>query len=190
MALTTAGNGINASAVNCSQPAGVRALYIADAADITAVSLASTGDFVCTSIAPSAQFEEIQFKSQQCQITETMEKNEFGNSMNTIEIEADVTKFDKTQRRAFDEINKKCNLVGVAYLYDGRFMLIGVDNNLGVDGVRFESTGFEQTHERGIEGGNYAILRFQAMQTEPMYEYDGSGDSATTAALKVTWLKG
>jgi len=188
MALTTAGNGIAQGSIGCNVPAGVKALYVADAADVTGVTLAATGDFVATSISPSGQFEEIQFKQQQCQIAETMEKNEFGNSFNNIEIEADITKFDKTQRRAFQEINNKCNLVGVAELYDGRFMLIGVDNNLGIEGVKFEMTGFEQTHERGIEGGNYAIVKMMAKQTEPMYEYDGSGDSATTAALKRTWL--
>jgi len=190
MALTTAGNGIDSSGVPCNVPAGIKALFLADAADVTGLDFAATGDFVVTSITPSGQFEKIDFKSQQCQVTETLEKNEFGNSFNTIEIEADITKFDKTQRRAFDEIDQVCNLVGIAQKYDGRFMLVGADVNLGVDGVRFEQSGMEQTDERGIEGGNYAIVKYTAMQTQVMYEYDGSGDSATTEAAKVTWLTG
>lgn len=190
MALTTAGNGIAAGSIGCAVPAGIRNMWAADSNDITGgITFATSGDYVATSISPSGQFEPLEFKTQQAQVTETGEKNEAGNMFYTYEIECDFTKADKTQRRAIQEISEKCNLVLVAELYDGRFMVYGADSNMGLD-CKCEMNGFEQSHERGIEGGNLGIVRFMAQHTELAYEYDGSGDSAVTAADKRTHLAG
>ena len=183
MALTTAGTGLEATPCG-SIFAGVQTLYFADADDITSFATSGTSDhdYQAVTFAATDYFEEINFTKGQAELTEAIEKNEFGIISNTATINFHVARMNKAQRFVIQEMMSHCQLVAVVRTFASDFIIVGFDDNVGIDAnLQFASS--EYSTGRARTDANQDILNFSAIHTEKCRFYTGASGTATSTQI-------
>jgi len=166
-----------ATGLNCKKIGGVKALYAIKTSGISSMVAGATDHDITNIVFVNSGdgFGKVEFKRNQCEITETAEL------MNSVNVIFSVPNPDAVQRGQLQAIKDSCESILVAELYDDeRLLVVGWDAKAGFEAFASHDT-TESTSGVAKDDENLFTMTLMAEHQEYLRVLtEISGASATT----------